>query len=571
MGYERLNLKNGEKLRAEHLAHMEEALEILSRGNEVTEVVAAAGDYTITGFIRPGGTFGTQTGYRRTDYIRISGYTSLTVCCQSNSDSVAPVAWFDGEKNFLSGITAETKTEYTFTVEVPAGAEFAIFSSDSTNKNRGVSGSRPAAEDAGAAICYISPTGDDGQDGGTAENPVQTLSRAKEILSGEGELVFLTGIYENLDFDLSDFAKVSAVGDVKLVYYAAKVTEAAKVAGYQRVYAAPYGGSYSKDLWQFDVPDANTAISDGERHPLQRGRSHRLEHTRIYPATKLCGTDLALAGYLEAMEADHTRWMYYMDGETCYFTVPEGDLAEHPLIVPGSTVLKASRERKVQISGVKIYFASLQTGKLTGVLEDVTVGYHTKNGAIMWDNTFGLTLSRCEAVAGSNDGINGHTAGAVTCVDCWGHDCSDDGESAHEECHIIQHGGLYEYNGNGCTPASGASGAYIGTVCRNNGAWDWVSDPAGTGFSAQSTSTTAPATMHCLGCQTSGCKIGYRQTSASKATFVSCVSMNDVTPFGAGQQINCAAFDDAHPGYGAEEWVFELEDGTVETKLVVTK
>ena len=261
-----------------------------------------------------------------------------------------------------------------------------------------------------------------------------------------------------------------------------------------------------------------------------------------------------------------------MDGANCYVTAPSGDFAANPVIIPSSTVLKASEKKHVHISGLKIYFAGILTTNLSGVLDNLTVGYHaTTKGAITWDNTFGLTLNNCEAVASTNDGINGHTAGDIACYNCWGHDCSDDGESAHETCHIVQHGGLYEYNGNGCTPASGASGEYINTICRHNNAWDWVSDPAGTGFSAQSTSTTAGAIMYCIGCYTTGCIIGYRQKSGSKATFVNCTSKNDATAFGSGTQINCATFDDEHPQYKTEEWIFELEDGSTVVKQVVVK
>lgn len=557
----------------------------------VTEQVATDLDFSIDGFCRPtpksnGELFGTNTGYSRTDYVNIAEYERITVHVRPRTDSVSPCVWFDGNKNYISGEIAAVLEESDFTFTVPKGAVYAIFSSEKTiTSARTVFGTKMVslvdvlddlqkkvnALSTAQGVCYLSVSGSDDNDGHTPNTPVQTLGKVRELLAEDGELIFMAGDYYNVNYDLSSFAKVSTIGNVRFIYHDKKFTEAALVEGYARVYSVPHTGNYSDYLWQFDVPDANTAISAEERHPLQRNRTHRLEHTRLYPVTKFDTTSADLAGYLATMEATTDKWMYYMDGSNCYFTVPDADFASHPVIIPSDTTLKASEKKTVYISDLKVYFASILTTNLSGVLDGLTVGYHTKSGAIMWDDTFGMTLKNCEAVASTNDGINGHDSGDIVCYNCWGHDNSDDGESDHEECHIIQYGGLYEYNGNGCTPASGASGEYISTICRNNGAWDWVSDPAGTGFSAQSASTTGAAQMYCIGCYSYGNKIGFRQKNNSKATFINCVSKNDETAFGAGTQINCDAFDHEHSGYKTEEWTFELDDGTSVTKQVVVK
>ena len=519
----------------------------------ITEQVVSDADFSIDGFCRPapksGELFGTNTSYCRTDYIDISAYTSLTIHTRPRSDACSPCVWFDANKTYISGETAEILEESDYTYDVPEGAVYAIFSSEKTIENaRYVKGTKtvfvPGGGGGGITFaqskCYISPNGSDDNDGLTADTPVLTIEKARNICSADGELIFMEGDYENLIYDLSSFSKVSTIGNVRFIYYYKKITEATLAEGCTRVYQIPYTIRYSSYLWQLDVPDANTEISAEERHPLQRNRSHRLEHTRLYNVTKFDTTSTELADFLATMEATTDKWMYYTDGLNLYFTAPSADFAVNPVMIPGATTLKASEKKNVNISGLKIYFASILTTNLSGVLDNLIVGYHSKSGAIMWDNTFGLTLNNCEAVAGTNDGINGHDAGDITCYNCWGHDNADDGESDHEECHIIQYGGLYEYNGNGCTPASGASGEYFNTICRNNGAWDWVSDPAGTGFSAQSTSTTGAATMYCVGCCSTGNKIGFRQKNSSKSTFINCVSKDDETAFDSGTQINCA-------------------------------
>lgn len=528
----------------------------------VNEQVVAGSDFNIDGFGRPapksGEIFGTTKSYSRTDYIDVSSYDTLVVHVRPRTDSVSPCVWFDKDKNYISGEVAEVLTESDFTYDVPSDAVYAIFSSEKTTTNeKTVYGTKTMsiydvikemesklAGFSAQSRCYISPSGSDDNDGLTAATPVLTLAKAQKVLSVSGELIFLEGDYHNISYDLSKFAKVSAAGNARLIYYANRFTSAELVEGYKRVYMVPYAGDYSNYLWQLDTPDVNTLIGVEEHHPLQRGRSYRLEHTRMYPVVNFDDSLTDLYECLDFMDAITDKCTYYMDGTNLYFTTNEDDFELHPIIIPGNATLKASEKRNVQISGLKIYFAGVLTTNLSGVIDNMIVGYNTDKGAIRWDNTFGLAFNNCEAVACSNDGINGHTAGDVVCHNCWGHDNSDDGESDHETCHIIQYGGLYEYNGNGCTPASGASGEYINTICRKNGGWGWVSDPAGTGFSAQNTSTTDPALMYCISCYSIDNKIGFRQKTTSKATFVNCISKNDETAFVGGTQIDCVISGD---------------------------
>ena len=559
------------------------AEKILKMNSPVTFVTYP--EFNIDGFCRPKPKdeelFGTNTSYTRTDYIDISVYDTIIVHCRPKSTSVSPCTWFDINKNYISGeeVTEAELKEANFTYEVPNGAVYAIFSSaKTTTGEKRVIGNKllsfsdvvydlkkkleniPGAQ----AVCYISTGGSDENDGLTADTPVLTLSRVNELLDSNGELIFTEGDYYNFDYDLSNFSKVTSIGNVRLIYYSEKFTSATLVDGYTKVYSIPYTGSYSKYLWQFDAPDTNTEISQEERHPLQRNRSYRLEHTRLYPVIKFDETSTDLSGFLTTMETSVDKYMYYMDGENCYFTAPNTDFVTNPIIVPMSKTLKASEKRTVNISGLKIYFANILTTNLSGVLDNLTVGYNAEKDAIRWDNTFNLTLNNCEVVASMRDGINGHYNGDITCYNCWGHDCPDDGESDHEECHIIQYGGLYEYNGNGCTPASGASGEYINTIVRKSGAWDWVDDPTGTGFSAQGEG----ALMYCIGCHTSDCIIGFRQYSSGKSTYVNCVSKNDVTAYHNGTQVNCSTLKE-NEQYNTETWTFEMEDGSTVSKQVV--
>ena len=126
----------------------------------------------------------------------------------------------------------------------------------------------------------------------------------------------------------------------------------------------------------------------------------------------------------------------------------------------------------------------------------------------------------------------------MTCFNCWGHDCSDDGESCHETCRVVQYGGLYEYNGCACTPATGGTAEYFNVTARDNGDHPWVLDNAGTGFSAQGVA----ASMYCSNCLSINNKIGYRATGTDTyAVIFNCVSENDKLAFSKVTQHNCTS------------------------------
>lgn len=515
---------------------------------EKTKVIADITDFSINGFMRPAGTINDSgSGYKRTDYIDVSKYDTVKIHVEPRTASVSPAVWFDANKTYISGETASSFEEQDFEYSIPENAVYLV-SSTLSNSNVAIYGTYMGIDfgledeennsSSLLSVCYISSTGSDDNDGASKDSPIASFSQAKKILDPKGELIFLAGDYKNFSFDLSYFAKISTIGQVRLLYPKTEFTNASLVSGYSRVYSTPYTGTYNYYLWQMDVPDANTAITVQERHPLQRNRSYRLEHTRIYPVVNIDTSSTDLDGYLTTMENTIDKWTYYMDGTNLYFTCPNAsNLSANPIVIPSSTVVKANTNRKVDISGLKVYFAGILTTGLSGMLNNIFAGYTTAAGAIRWDNTFDLILNNCEVAAGTNDGINGHTSGDITCYNCYGHDFSDDGESDHETCHIVQYGGLYEYNGNGCTPASGASGEYYNTIVRHCKPWDWVTDVGGTGFSAQGNE----ALIHCNGCYAEDCTIGFRYTgTGSFGSFVNCVASNDCTTgFSSGKQINC--------------------------------
>ena len=74
-------------------------------------ILATWNDYSIEGFVRPAGTISTSAGYKRTDYIDISQYNFNKIKAYTNPESVSvsPIVFFNAEKIYISGLTAEER------------------------------------------------------------------------------------------------------------------------------------------------------------------------------------------------------------------------------------------------------------------------------------------------------------------------------------------------------------------------------------------------------------------------------------------------------------------------------
>ena len=517
----------------------------------VEEVVAVEDAFTIGGFMKPEGAVSSTTSSIRTDYIDISKYEKILVRVRTSAESVSPAVWYDADKNYISGETGVVSTtgatEYEY--DTPAGAVYVIVSSAvSKSDGKGIIGyyqqSVSASADTKLSVCYISSNGDDTNDGATTDTPIATFEKAKEILDSNGELIFMEGDYWNFNVDLSAFAKISTIGSARIISYKNKITSAELLTGYTRVYSTEFKYNFNyANMWQHDIPDEMTRILESERHPVHKWRTHRLSSTRLYKATDI-----------DTIENTTDRYMYYLDttNKVLYFSAPSSDFENHPIIVPGNYSISASTNRTVDISGLEVLYETLNVGKLSGTISNCKAFFAQVVGCIVWDNAFGLMLNQCEAGGSANDGINGHGDGQIICYDCYVHDCQDDGESCHNNCIITQFGGLYEYNGNGCTPATMGGATYHNVYLRHiNGNFPWTAGQKGTGFFASEAgeSTTAPdgsrasAFMQCHGCVAEDCTYGFRATNsgdrATSVVYINCVSKECGTDYVGGTQINC--------------------------------
>lgn len=334
--------------------------------------------------------------------------------------------------------------------------------------------------------CYISSTGSD--DGfGTKTSPIKTLEKAVELLDADGELIFLEGDYFDFNVDFSLFKTMrSEIGKRVRFIYGERISTATLVPEYTKVYSYPYVSTGSwlpkYNLWQHDIADVSTEIQMEDRYPIQNGQVYRLPCTKLKQVSSIAEVESSLV----------PCYFYDSANTIMYFQKVAGsNLAVNPIVIPKNEGISNSKEKNVYHKGIEIYYKTLFTEKLTGILENFKIfGTNNGTGCFTTNNTINLWLLFCEAGGASNDGFNGTTTPArvtnpfnnytkIKLTSCWAHDCGDDGESHHNHCYVDAENCLSEYNANGFTAASGAHASYVGCIAQKNTA---------NGFSSQGAS-----------------------------------------------------------------------------------
>ena len=330
-----------------------------------------------------------------------------------------------------------------------------------------------------AKTLYVSPNGND-DNKGTIGSPKLTINSCLE--AGAENIIVASGKYEQkIDLSKSIGKQINIyANDVhgKAIFYSPNsliTTEATIVDGYSKVYSAVCTMSYSannKWLYQDNVDDVTTLISDEERHPLHRGLVYRCESTKIEMATAT-----ALEEALTEIESsDSYKWYYDQETTTLYFSSPQTVDTEHSIRYSyGNFTTGGSRNLHVKMTNIHTRYMPFNINNTNAKLDNCSAKFTFGAGSFVYDNSV-VVFNRCEAamcVNGTNgDGFNGHAtktgdAFAKTCVctmiDCWSHDNNDDGYSDHERAETTIHGGLYEYNRKGgVTPSYGSH-----CVCYN--------------------------------------------------------------------------------------------------------
>lgn len=334
-----------------------------------------------------------------------------------------------------------------------------------------------------------SVNGSDVKNNGTSDRPFKTIEKAL-LTTGENTTIILRGdTNENLNLKTkTNQSSVTIIGESRQksrIILGSKISEAIQYSG--NVYykdltnVNQYLSLQDYHIFQHEVPDSDTLISDAERHPLQRGREYRCESTMLLKA----------ASIQDVVDGTKPSYFWQRDGETnngrLYFKIVNGTtLASNPIYLPlgQKAIYGNDGSVKLLVINIDTWYGQFDISKCNGaVMRNCSAKFAYAGGGFQWDNAVGVTLDRCEASrvfsgTSTGDGFNAHStesadAGArhTTCslIDCWSHDNNDDGYSDHERCECSIHGGLFEYNGKaGVTPSFGSHLVCYSALSRRN-------------------------------------------------------------------------------------------------------
>ena len=417
---------------------------------------------------------------------------------------------------------------------------------------------------------YISPTGNDNNIG-DYNNPLLTINKALQL--GASNIYILSGIYEQ-NINLSNAKN----RNVNIISYQVNqrpcfispdsliTSQEEKVNGYTKVYKSTINKTFSQqNIWIFqdNVIEETTLISDEERHPLERGQKYRCYDTKI----EKCSQTTLTEALTQIDSSDNYLWFLDSNSNTLYFSRPQEITSTNPLRGSFGTSFFSGGNRNISlnISGIEIKYMrfNIDNTSLSKIVDCKTSNVYA-GGAFTYDRSLGSTFLRCEASRcynGSNgDGFNGHSYNSgdinskqttISLIDCWSHDNNDDGYSDHERSEITIIGGLYEYNKKGgITPSYGSHCTCYDVYSRKNYAgfyYTGIATEAEGGEHGQMICYNCVSEGHTIG----GTRSGYRvDGTGNKMILINCKSLNNTTGFANGDSsneailIDCGTYND---------------------------
>jgi hypothetical protein len=415
---------------------------------------------------------------------------------------------------------------------------------------------------------YVTKTGSDTNNGKSKTNAVATVAQAVKLASPVGRIIIEEGDYTFGSGGVASWAGVTQLSieaerNARVRFISeTKVTGISKTAGYTKVYQGTLLGtgwnpSRCDWIWHHDVPDPRTLIPAFERVALQRGRSHRLNSTKIEKVDSIA----------EIEAATTPKWYHDLANNTLYFSIWNGaDATAADIRIPSSLYAPfygGTGTERIKLVGIDVLYSGAN-----GFAAQRLISFEAENCRSLFNGDNGGAYDDCKFVQtkfceyGGNywDGGNIHCAQANTyqmpivyqAIDTWSHDNRDDGDSMHEICLGTYWGGLYEYNGDrGIATSYGAHGTAYNTYARYNGQIDLL---GGEGFAAlgQLTIDTGVGTqMDCFNCVSIGNRYNYMASvSSSTVNAYGCTS-RDATAVGyrgdSGivNAYDCKTFNDA--------------------------
>lgn len=329
-----------------------------------------------------------------------------------------------------------------------------------------------------AKVVYISPNGNDSNIG-TKNSPKLTLLSAYEACGPNGRIIVLDGEYGKDSFTVPSGANLTIMAEglarPRFINGDEYIGTWTKTPGRTKIWQMNTILSPFKFIFEHMTPEG--LISDEDRHPLHRGRTHRLPSFRLKNSISLDALDTAENG----------GWYYDADLDILYITTVNGDDPNtHRYFRPSGEMIKGSGslDSHLNIEGIESWYAPINfTGMASYSARDCRV-IGSRSDGCKRDNARGIEY-RMEFAAADNDGSNSHNgydpvtgipssdvpgASTVVSFDMYCHDNWDDGDSLHERCEGEYHGGLWECNGDrGVATAYGAHVIVYNGIARDNG------------------------------------------------------------------------------------------------------
>ena len=502
-----------------------------------------------------------------TEAIDISQYAGknikIVVTCENVNPSSSRASLVTDKNDTVLKVGYEGEIAYYGNIDfgvLPADAKYLKLSFRKTAKNIKVSVTKILEQKDYRSVVYVDAENGSDDNSGTKTSPLASISKALSITDADTEIVLLSDVTESVNLKQKEEQRsVTIIGEKgkrNKFILGTKITEAIQYSG--NVYYAElesFPSANKVPVFQHEIADASTLITDEERHPLQRGREYRCESTLLLSA--------------ESIQAvvDAETQMYYWDSTASrlYFKIADGsNLSNNPIVIPNwqRAVYGNDGSVKLTMTNVDVWYGYFDLSLChSAIISNCSAKYTLSAGGFVWDNAIGMKLIQCEAArvysgTTTGDGFNAHSTESsdaqsrhTTCtmIDCWSHDNNDDGYSDHERCECSIHGGLFEYNGKaGVTPATGSHLVCYNVLSRrnHNGFYYTIEVPASEGgkygqmtcyncvaennssefgFGVQGSGNS----MVLVSCKSIGNPKGYIAKANTKAVLIDCGSLNN--------------------------------------------
>lgn len=379
--------------------------------------------------------------------------------------------------------------------------------------------------------------GDNGDDlnSGSKGSPLKTFSEALNRCGSNANIVLLGNVYDSFNIKKNDNQQsvriIGEQGVINRIILGERITSATLVQEdvYQYNLASFPSESTSYCLWQHDIKDSRSTISEVDKHPLQRGKTHRLDSSKLSRVNSLN----------EVKSSNNPVFFYDNINGVLYFRIVSGSsLADNPIYLPtpNAAIYGNDGTVKVEFTNIEVWYSNFDLSNCNGAVLTECAAKFGVNGGFSWKDCNGLQLIRCEACGTHDydnnygDGFSGGssiseptTAKCATAVmyDCWSHDNHDDGYSDHLNNETTIDGGLFEYNDGGVTTSYGSKDIVRNVYARNN-------TESGITVYGGNAEGTESFVSNCI-CENNSpynfsvVNGGLRKT---KGTFVNCISIN---------------------------------------------